>query len=78
MSMTAIEINPKIRFGKPIIRGTRIAVDEVLGMLAGGMEFDEIKKEYGLTKTQITDALKYFEGWVKGETIKTHEVPARR
>ena len=76
--MTAIEINPKIRFGKPIIRGTRIAVDEVLGMVAGGMEFDDIKKEYGLTKTQITDALKHFEGWVKGETITTHEVPAGR
>ncbi len=73
-----IEINPKIRFGKPVIKGTRITVEEVLGMLAGGMDFDEVKKEYGLTKQQITAALKYVSGWVKGEVVKGYEVPARR
>ena len=56
-----VEINPKVRFGKPILKGTRITVTEVLGWLAAGMEFDEIKEEYGLTKAQITDALKYKE-----------------
>ncbi len=33
--MTRIIIDEKIRFGKPIIEGTRITVDEVLGALAG-------------------------------------------
>ena len=73
-----IEINPKIRFGKPVIKGTRITVEEVLGMLAGGMDFSEIKKEYGLTKQQIAAAIKYVSGWVKGEAIKNYEVLARR
>jgi len=52
-----IIINPKIRFGKPIIRGTRITVEEVLGALGGGMDFDEIQEEYGLTKKQILVAV---------------------
>ncbi|MBL7795757.1 MAG: DUF433 domain-containing protein [Saprospiraceae bacterium] len=37
-----IEINPNIRFGKPCIKGTRITVQDVLEMLAGGMSFEDI------------------------------------
>jgi uncharacterized protein (DUF433 family) len=57
-----IVIDPKIRFGKPTIAGTRITVKEVLGALAGGMEFKEIQKEYGLTKGQILTAVRYVTG----------------
>ncbi|MHB1981786.1 MAG: DUF433 domain-containing protein, partial [Sulfobacillus sp.] len=32
-----IVLNPKIRGGKPIIRGTRITVADILEYLAGGM-----------------------------------------
>ena len=34
--LTRITVNPKIFGGKPIIRGRRIAVEHVLGMLAAG------------------------------------------
>lgn len=54
--MNTITINPKIRFGKPFIKGTRITVEEVLGALASGMGFEEIKGEYGLTRAQIAAA----------------------
>jgi len=37
-----IEIDPNIRFGKPCIKGTRITVQDILEMLAGGMSFDDI------------------------------------
>ena len=37
-----IELNPEIRFGKPILRGTRTTVAEVLEMLANGMSAEEI------------------------------------
>lgn len=57
--MTRIIINEKVRFGKPIIEGTRITVDEVLGALAGGMTYGEIEEEYGLTKEDIIAALHY-------------------
>ncbi len=73
-----IIINPKIRFGKPIIKGTRITVEEILGALAGGMDFKEVQKEYGLTKAQILSALRYISGWLKGEITKNYEVPSRR
>lgn len=69
-----IIINPKIRFGKPTIANTRITVEEVLGALAGGMGFNEIEKEYGLTKEQILSAIRYVAGWINGEETKNYAV----
>ena len=57
--MVRITINEKIRHGKPIIENTRITVDEVLGMLEGGMTYQEIEKEFGLKKDQILAVIKY-------------------
>ena len=37
-----IEVNPEIRFGKPVIKGTRITIYDVLQWLASGMTHDEI------------------------------------
>ena len=37
-----ITINPKIFGGKPIIRGRRLAVEDILGMLAAGDTVDTI------------------------------------
>lgn len=74
--MTDIISNPDIRFGKPIIIGTRITVDEVLGALAGGMTFTEISKEYGLTDEQIRIALRYAASWTEREVIADYAVSA--
>ena len=41
-----ITINPKIFGGKPIIRGRRLAVEHVLGMLAAGDTVDTILAGY--------------------------------
>jgi len=51
--MEGIVIDKNKRHGKPIIEGTRITVDEVLGMLQSGMTYEEIEQEYKLTKEQI-------------------------
>ena len=40
-----VVIGDRIRHGKTIIKGTRITVDEVLGALIGGMNYDEIERE---------------------------------
>jgi len=37
-----IEINSEIRFGKPIIKGTRISVYDILNWLANGKTNEEI------------------------------------
>lgn len=42
MTYDRVEINPKIMFGKPVIRGTRITVEQILRKLAGGMTVAEI------------------------------------
>lgn len=41
-----IEINPSVRFGKPIIIGTRITVYDVLNLLANGLSKAEILEDY--------------------------------
>jgi len=41
-----ITIDPNIRSGKPIIRGMRITVYDILEMLSDGMKFDEIIEDY--------------------------------
>ena len=38
-----IVMDSTIRFGKPTIRNTRITVEEVLGAIGSGMNFDEIR-----------------------------------
>jgi uncharacterized protein (DUF433 family) len=57
--MAEIVIDRKIRFGKPTIKGTRITVDDVVGALAGGMDYKEIEKEYGINREGILASLKY-------------------
>lgn len=52
-----IIVDPEIRHGKPIIKGTRVPVDIILGSLAGGMEIEEVAEEYGVKKEDILAAL---------------------
>jgi uncharacterized protein (DUF433 family) len=41
-----IVVVPKVRCGKPCVRGTRISVGDVLGYLAGGMTESEILRDF--------------------------------
>ena len=45
-----IVINPDVRFGKPVIEGTRVPVDLIVGKIAGGMTVEAVMEEYGLTR----------------------------
>jgi uncharacterized protein (DUF433 family) len=54
-----IVIDPGICHGKPVIRGTRMPVALVVGSLAGGMGFEEVEREYDLTRDGILAALKF-------------------
>src|ERR1051325_11045061 len=49
--LTRITIDPKIFGGKPIIRGHRLAVEHVLGMLAAGDTPESILKGLRLART---------------------------
>ena len=53
-----IEISPKILVGKPVIKGTRLSVQYILGLLSQGETPEEIIAEYkGLTPEDIKACL---------------------
>ena len=55
-----IALDPKVVEGKPVIKGTRITVQYVLGLLAKGSTIEGILDEYeGLTKDDILACLLY-------------------
>ena len=55
-----IVINPKVMVGKPVIRGTRLTVQYILGLLAHGATIEEILQEYeGLTREDILACLMF-------------------
>lgn len=52
--------NPAILGGRPVLEGTRISVDLILRMVAGGMTVDEIAAQYPhVNKDDIQAALEY-------------------
>jgi uncharacterized protein (DUF433 family) len=55
-----ITINPAIRSGKPIVRGTRITVADILEYMAGGMTQEEILADFpDLTADDIRAVLAF-------------------
>ncbi len=54
-----IEINPDIMGGKPVIKGTRVPIEVIVGGLAGGMTFEDVCKEYRIKLEDVKAALAY-------------------
>jgi uncharacterized protein (DUF433 family) len=55
-----IEVNPDICHGKPVIRGTRIMVRNILGSFASGESAGDIMRNYPeLTAEDIEAAIAY-------------------
>jgi uncharacterized protein (DUF433 family) len=65
-----ISVNEKIRFGKPVISGTRVPVDLIIGKLGGGMTYEEIMAEYEITREDILAALDYAAKILSSEETK--------
>ena len=56
--LNRITLNPKIMVGKPVIKGTRLTVEYILGLLAHGATIPEILDEYdGLAEEDIQACL---------------------
>ena len=65
-----IEMNPKIMFGKPVIKHTRITVELILRKLSGGMTIDEIIKDHPhLTPEDIYSAQAFAADYLADEQI---------
>lgn len=68
--LSRITTSPEICHGKPVIRGMRYPVENVLELLAGGMSVDSILSDYeDLTKEDILACLEYATRLSKVSTI---------
>lgn len=71
MKFTRITVNPKQMGGAPCMRGLRIPVATVVGMVADGMTEAEILKAYpDLEAADIREALQY-----AAEAVRERELP---
>lgn len=69
--ISRITVDPKIFGGKPIIRGHRLAVEHVLGMLAAGDSFDVLLEGYPwLEREDLLACLAYARRVVGHERIE--------
>ena len=75
--MAKIIANPGILGGKPVIEGTRLSVEHVLGLLANGMSNEEIIESYPiLSEKSIQAALAYAARALGNEIVL--DVPSHR
>jgi len=75
-----IEINPKVMLGKPVIRGTRIAIELILRKLSEGVgEADLLDAYPRLTREDIQAAIGYAADTVAPEeTVVVQPAGGRR
>lgn len=70
MNTDRIVVDPQICSGKPVIKGTRIMVKNILGMVAGGYNSERIVHAYPeLTAEDVSAALEYAAELVAEEQI---------
>jgi uncharacterized protein (DUF433 family) len=70
MKHERIEINPKVMFGKPVIKGTRIPVDLILRALGDGMSVEELLDGYPrLTREDVHAAQSFAADYITHEDL---------
>jgi uncharacterized protein (DUF433 family) len=65
-----ITVDEKVRFGKPVIAGTRVPVDLVIGKLADGMTVEQVMEEYALLREDVLAALSYAARAIGDEHVR--------
>ena len=69
-----IDVNPEVLTGKPVVKGTRLAVEFVVDLLAQGWSESEVLRNYpGLAHEDILACLSYASAVLHAE--KVHPVP---
>jgi len=65
-----IALNPDVLVGKPVIRGTRLAVEFVIDLLAQGWTYEDILRDYpGITIEDIHACLRYARDMLRTEKL---------
>jgi uncharacterized protein (DUF433 family) len=70
-----IIVNPDILVGKPVVKGTRLAVEFIIDLLASGWTETDILRNYpGLTREDILACLAYASAILHAERV--YPIPA--
>jgi uncharacterized protein (DUF433 family) len=65
-----IVLDPAILAGKPVVRGTRLSVEFVIGLMADGWSEADILKNYpGLTHDDVAACLAYARDVLNSERV---------
>lgn len=65
-----ITVDEGVRFGRPVIEGTRVTVDLLIGKLAGGMSSEELCVEYDVSREDVLAVLAYAAGVLAEEDVR--------
>jgi uncharacterized protein (DUF433 family) len=65
-----ITVDPEVRFGKPVIKGTRVDVATILGHLAAGDSVEDVMAAYGLKREDVLAAIDYAAQIVSDEDVR--------
>lgn len=58
--LTRITLDPRVMGGKPCIRGMRVTVGTIVGLIASGKTIDEVLVDYPyLEREDVLEALAY-------------------
>jgi uncharacterized protein (DUF433 family) len=55
----AIEINPRVQFGRPCLRGTRVPTAEIADRCKAGESIESLAEDFGCPSDQILEAIRY-------------------
>jgi uncharacterized protein (DUF433 family) len=70
MTFQCIEINPKICFGKPVFKGTRIPVTLILELLSKGRTTKKVLQEYPTLKpTYLKEVFLFAKSLITNEEV---------
>jgi len=65
-----ITLDPKVLAGKPVVRGTRLSVEFVIGLMAEGWSEADILANYpGITHADIISCLAYARDMLSSEKV---------
>ena len=65
-----VSVDPRIRFGRPCLVGTRLDVATIIDALGAGESYESVERDYRLTREQILTALRY------AAHVAAHQPPA--
>ena len=65
-----ITVDPTVRFGRPVVRGTRVPIETVLSELAGGMSMEDVETEFGIVREDVLAVLGYAARTIAQEQVR--------